>query len=153
MGHERVTGLVVGENPLLLLGHDATGLQAGDDPLHRRFEVGVADVLLLGPSREDGGLVAHVGEVGAREAGRLTRDDFKVDVGSEFPPRVHAEDRLAAGEIGRGDEDLPVEATGTKEGGVEVLQAVRRRDDDDTVGLEPVELDEQLIQRLDRARG
>ena len=28
-------------------------------------------------------------------------------------------------------------------------QAVRRRDDDDTVGLaEPVELDEQLIQRL-----
>ena len=79
-----------------------------------------------------------------------TRDDFKVDVGSEGLPRVCTR-RIASrpAEIGRGDEDLPVEATGTKEGGVEVLQAVRRRDDDDTVGLaEPVELDEQLIQRL-----
>ena len=66
---------------------------------------------------------------------------------------MHAEDALAAGEIGRGDEDLPVEATGTKEGGVEVLQAVRRRDDDDTVGLaEPVELDEP-DSASDRARG
>ena len=39
MCEERVPALVVGEDPLLLLGDDAPLLQAGDDAFHRAFEV------------------------------------------------------------------------------------------------------------------
>ncbi len=109
--HERVATLVVGEDPLLLLGDDAPLLEPGDDPLYRRLEVGLADELLLRAAGENGGLVADVGEVGAREAGGLSRNLSQVDVGSErLPAGVDGEDVLASGDIGRRDEDLPVEA-------------------------------------------
>ena len=45
--------------------------------------------------------------------------------------------------------DLPVEATGSEEGGVEILEAVRSAHHHDVVAWpESVELDEQLVQRL-----
>ena len=63
--------------------------------------------------------------------------------------RVDLEDLLAPGEVGRGDEQLAVEAAGAKQRRVEVLDAVRGGHDDDLVGgREAVELDEQLVQRL-----
>ena len=63
--------------------------------------------------------------------------------------RVHLQDRLAARDVRRGDHDLPIEAPGSQEGRVEVLQPVRRGHDDDLVaGGEAVELDEELVQRL-----
>ena len=148
--HERVSAFVIGQDPLLLLRHDAPLLEAGDDALHRVLEVDVPDVLQLLAAREDRGLVADVREVGAGEPGGLTRDDREVDVrGQRLAARVDQEDLLASGEIGRGDEHLTVEATGTKQGGVEVLEPVRGAHDDDLVGhAEAVELDEQLVQRL-----
>ena len=59
--------LVVGEDPLLLLGDDAPLLQAGDDAFHRALEVLREDRHALLAAGEDRGLVAEVGEVGARE--------------------------------------------------------------------------------------
>ena len=100
--HERVAALVVGEDPLLLLGHDLALLEAGDDPLHGVVEVDLADVLLVVAAGEDRGLVGDVGEVGAGEAGGLAGDRGEVDVGGErLAARVHLQDRLAAGEVGR----------------------------------------------------
>ncbi len=59
------------------------------------------------------------------------------------------QDRLAAREVGRSDEHLPVEPAGAKERRVEVLEPVRRTDDDDAVrAAKAVELDEELVQGL-----
>ena len=63
--------------------------------------------------------------------------------------RVHLQDLLAAAAVGAVDDDLPVEASGAKQRRVEDVGAVRRRDQDDVVlQLEPVHLDEELVQRL-----
>src|SRR5207249_9873294 len=51
--------------------------------------------------------------------------------------------------IRRRDEHLPVEAAGTKQSRIEILEAVRRTHHDDLRSrVESVELDEQLVQRL-----
>ena len=79
---------------------------------------------------------------------RATR--LQVDAGGErHAARVHLEDALAAGEVRRRDEQLAVEAARTEERRVEILDAVGRAHHDHLVaGLEPVELDEELVQRL-----
>jgi len=67
MAHERVPGLVVGEDPLLLLRDDAALLEAGDDALHGTLEVVLHDRRALLAAGEDRRLVADVGEVGSGE--------------------------------------------------------------------------------------
>ena len=127
IGNERVAALVVGEDPLLLLGHDAALLEAGEHPLHRSLEVLLADVLLVVARREDCCLVRDVREVGAGEPGGATGDDRDVDIGTEgLRARVDGEDLLAALEIGRRDVDLAVEAARAQERGIEILQAGSR---------------------------
>ena len=92
----------------------------------------------------------EVREVGAREAGRASRDDVEVDAGREgLAARVHREDRLAPFEVGAVDDDLAVEAARPQQRGVEDVGAVRRREQDHALLLvEAVHLDEQLVQRL-----
>ena len=69
--------------------------------------------------------------------------------GERLAARVHAQDLLAAGEVGRRDHHLPVEAAGTEQRGVEVLEAVRGAHHDHLGRLvEAVQLDEQLVQGL-----
>src|SRR3954452_9280332 len=95
-------GLVVGEDPLLLLRDDTTLLEACDDTFHRGVEVRVADVLQVLAPGEDGGLVADVREIGPRQPDRLPGDQVEVDVrGERLSASVHLENRLAAGEIRR----------------------------------------------------
>ena len=122
----------------------------GDDPLERGVEVLVANLLLLVAAGEDGGLVADVREVGAGQPGGLPRDPSQVDVRRQrLAARVDGQDRLAAGEVGRADEHLAVEAPGPKQGRVEILEPVRGADDDDLGrGGEAVQLDEELVQGL-----
>ena len=74
----------------------------------------------------------------------------EVDVRVErLPARVHLEDRLTTCEVGRRDEDLPVETPGTEKSRVEILEPVRSGHHDHLVAVvEAVELDEQLVQRL-----
>ena len=63
--------------------------------------------------------------------------------------RMHLEDLAAALAVGAVDDDLTVEAAGAQERRVEDVGAVRGRDEDDVVlQLEPVHLDEELVQRL-----
>ena len=80
----------------------------------------------------------------------LAGDLREIDVRRErLAARVHLEDLLAAGEIGRRDEHLPVEPAGAQQRRVEVLETVRRPHHHDLVGgAEAVELDEQLVERL-----
>ena len=74
----------------------------------------------------------------------------EVDLARErLAARVHLEDLAAAEAVGAVDDDLAVEAARAQQGGVEDVGAVRGRDEDDVVlHLEPVHLDEELVQRL-----
>ena len=96
------------------------------------------------------GLVEHVGEVGAGEAGRAAGDGVEVDVGGErLALGVHRQDGLAALEVGPVDGDLAVEAAGAQQRRVEDVGPVRRGDQDDAaLDVEAVHLDEHLVERL-----
>ena len=150
LGADGVPGLVVGHDPLLVIGDHAARLHAGDDPLERRLEVLGGDLLALRPAGEDRSLVADVGQVGARQAAGLAGDQVELYVaGQRFVARVDLDDRLATLEVGGRDEDLAVEAPRAHQRGVELVDQVGRGDHDHLVaGFEAVELYEQLIQRL-----
>jgi hypothetical protein len=63
--------------------------------------------------------------------------------------RVHLHDLLAAGHVGRRDEDLAVEAARPQQRRVELLEQVGGGDDDDVRGgAEAVHLHQQLVERL-----
>ena len=105
------------------------------------------DALAAGAA--DGRLVAEVRELGAAQPARLARQHAEVDVVDRLVAGVDVEDRQAARDVGRRDEDLAVEAARAQERGVELVEQVRRGHDDDAVaGREAVHLDEQLVQRL-----
>ena len=74
----------------------------------------------------------------------------EVDVlGERLAAHVDVEDLLAAGQVGRRDEHLPVEAAGPQQRDVEILEPVGGAHHDHLVArLEAVELDEQLVERL-----
>ena len=74
----------------------------------------------------------------------------QLDLGGErLAARVHLQDRLAADQVGRRDQHLPVEAAGAEECRVEILEPVGRAHHDHLGAfVEAVELDEQLVQRL-----
>ena len=99
---------------------------------------------------EQRGLVDEVREVGAREAGRAGGERVEVDLrGERLALRVHLEDLAAAVAVGPVDDDLAVEAARAQQRRVEDVGPVRGRDQDDVVlQLEPVHLDEELVQRL-----
>ena len=148
---ERVAALVVRGDELLLVVHHARAtLRAGHDAVDGLVEGAVVDELRVAARGEQRGLVEHVREVGAGEAGRLAREHLEVDaLGHRLALGVHLEDLLAALQVGSVDADLAVEAARAQQGGVEDVGAVGRRDQDD-VGLdvEAVHLDEQLVEGL-----
>jgi hypothetical protein len=149
LGADRVTGLVEGDDPALMVVERAARLHAGHHALERGVEIGVHDHVAVLAGGEDRSLVAEVGEIGARQAGGLAGDQAEVDVADRLAPRVHAHDLLAAGDVGRGDEDLAVEAARAQQRRVELLEQVGRGDDHEVVGrLEAVHLDQQLVERL-----
>ena len=114
------------------------------------LQLETADRRFLVARRQDGGLVKEIGEIGAREAGRLPRHDVEVDVlGERLVRGVEAQDGAPAVEVGRVDRDPPVEAAGAEQRRVEHVWAVSGRNHDDgTVGIEAVHLDQQLVEGL-----
>ena len=139
----RDLSLLLREQPRLLLG---TGDHAHDPFL----ELLLADRLPAAARREQRGLVDEVGEVCAREAGRAGRERVELDLlVQRLALRVHLEDLPAADAVGPVDHDLAVEAAGAQQRRVEDVGPVRGRDQDDVVlQLEPVHLDEELVQGL-----
>ena len=96
-GDDRVAGLVVRDDPPLLVAHHALLLEAGDDAIDRVVEVLHLDGGLVLARREQRRLVDEIGEIGAGEAGRARRDDLEVHVlGDLHGLDVNAQDVLAA---------------------------------------------------------
>ena len=104
-------------------------------------------VLARGEQRR---LVDHVRQVGAGEPDGALGQAVQVGVvGQRLALGVHAQDLLAALQVRCGHRDLPVEAAGAQQRGVEDVGPVRRRDQDDPAArVEAVHLDEQLVERL-----
>ena len=151
VGHHGVAGLVVGGQPLLVLGHDHRApLGAHHHLVLGRLEVDHGHHALAGARGEQGRLVDDVGEVGAGEAGRAAGDHLGVDVGADAHLLdVDVEDLLAAHHVGVRHHHLAVEAAGAQQRGVEHVGPVGGRDQDHAlVGLEAVHLDQELVQRL-----
>src|SRR2546426_4108796 len=151
IGHERMAALVIGGGALLGLGDDhGAPLHA-----HQHLVLGVLEVdhlhdLLVLPRGEERRLVHQVGEIRAREARGAAREDHQVDLGGEGDAaRVHAEDLLAALDVGARHHHLAVEASRTQQSGIEDVGTVGGGDEDDAfVGLEAVHLDEELVEGL-----
>ena len=143
--------LVVGGQPLLLLGHDHRApLGAHHDLVLGQLEVGHADHPLADAGREQGRLVDDVGEIGAREAGRAARDHLGIDVGPDPDLlHVHLEDFFPTQNVGVRHDHLAVEAARPQQRRIEHVRAVGRGDQDHAlVGLEAVHLDQQLVEGL-----
>ena len=148
---ERVPGLVVGDDPPLLRAQSPRLLGADRLAQQRLVEVVARHRLALGPPGDDRRLVERVGELGAGHPGRLAGHVGKVEVGGErLALGVGAQDRLAAVAVGRGDQHLAVEAARPQQRVVELVDVVGGGDHDHRprVLLEPVELDQELVQRL-----
>ncbi len=147
---EGMTSLVVGGQTALVLGEQHAARNAEDDLLERVEEVGPLDLLVLAPSREQGRLVAEVGQVGAHHAGRRRRHAIEVHFGMQRQrARVDLEDLPAPLLVGGGHRDAAVEAAGTQQRGVEHFGTVGGAEDDHRrVGLEAVHLSEDLVERL-----
>jgi len=105
---------------------------------------------LVAARREQRRLVHEVRQVRARETGRAARQHVGAHVGRQrHLAHVHLQDFLPAADVGQRHHDLPVEAAGTQQRGIEDIGPVGRRDDDHAHrGLEAVHLDEQLVERL-----
>ena len=150
-GADRVAGLVIGGEPLLVLGHDQrAALGAHHHLVLGVLELGHGDDALAAAGGEQRRLVDEVHQVGAGEAGRAAGDGLEVDVRRHrHLADMDLEDLLAADDVRIGDDDLAIEAAGTKQRRVEHVGTVGRGDEDDAlVRLEAVHLDEKLVQRL-----
>ncbi len=143
-------GLVVGHDAPLVVGYHPARLHAGHHALQRRLEVDRLDDVAVCTPREDGGLVADVGQIRARQSAGLARHHVEVDIrGQRLAARVHAQDVLAALEVRRGDEDLAVEASRAQQCRVELVEQVGGRDHHQVLApAKAVQLHEQLVERL-----
>ena len=143
--------LVIGDDLAFFRRNDLVLLlQAGDHAVDRLLEVLHLDGFLALPGRQQGRLVADVGDFGAGEAGRLAGQHLQVHVvAQDQVARVHLEDLQPLAAVGLVDENLSVEAAGPQQGRIEHVGPVRGRHDDDAlVRVETVHFDEQLVQRV-----
>src|ERR1019366_4788117 len=125
-------------------------LGAGDHAGDRLLQVRHADQLPVLARRQDGRLVDQVGEVGPRDPRGLLGQDLEVDGRVQrLVPGVDLEDGATAADVGAVEHDVAVEASRPEQGGVEDVRTVGGGDDDDVGrGLEPVHLNQQLVEGL-----
>ena len=102
------------------------------------------------PGGQQRALVDHVGQVGAGEAGRPPGDYVQVHVRGEWlAAGVHLEDAARPARSGWATTICRSNRPGAEQRRVQDVRPVGRRDDDDAaLDIEPVQLDQQLVQRL-----
>ncbi len=106
------------------------------------------DPVLVPAGREDGGLIEQVLQVRPAEAGRAAGHLLQIHiVGEGFVAGVNLEDLQPILQGGQLDGDATVEAAGPQQSGIQNIRAIGRRHHDHVlVGLETVQLGEQLVQ-------
>ena len=149
--HHRVARLVVGgQPPLVFRHHPALLLRPGDDLDHRLLEVRHGDELLVLPGGQKGPLVDQVLQVRAGEAAGPLGQDPQVHVlGERLVAHMDRQDLLPAPAVGTAHVDLPVEPSGTQQGGIQNVRPVGGRQDHHAgVAAEAVHLHQQLVEGL-----
>ena len=139
-----MTGLVDGGGAPFLLGHDdGAALAAHHHLVLGVLEFGHADGALFAARGQKRGFVDEIGEIGAGKARRAARDHVDVDVGRQRDlAQMHPQNLLAADDIGIGEHDLPVEAAGAQQRGVQHVGPVGGGEQDHSfLGVEAVHLD------------
>ena len=147
----RVPTLVVrGDQLLLIVHHAATTLRTGDNPVDGFVNRARINNLCVHSRSEQGRLVQHVREVSTGESGGLAGNDGQVDiVGNGLALGMHHQDAATALEVWRVDPYLTVKSTGTQQCRIQHIRTVRCSDQNHVrVRVEPVHLNEQLVQRL-----
>ena len=143
--------LVVG-NDLFLFGSDEFGLlfEAADDAVHGVQKVLLLDDLLVFARGHQGGLVAHVGNVSSAKPGRLAREKLNVDVFAKLEwAKVNLKNFDALRNLRKIHINDAVKASGTHEGAIQNVGAVRGAHDDYVlVGSESVHLGKELVERV-----
>ena len=148
-----VAGLVVGDDALLLVGHDpGLALGAGDAPGRWRSSIAaIVMSLAAAAGREQRRLVHEVGEVGAGEAGRAAGQHVEADVvgRAACPWRARRGSPCGPSRSGWSTTIWRSKRPGPQQGGVEDVGPVGGGDEDDAgAGVEAVHLDEQLVEGL-----
>ena len=146
-----MAGLVIGDGRAFLWVEQAVLLlQAGDDPFDGVVEVAGHDHLATCTHGQQRRFVDDVGQVRSGEPGRASSYLLQVHDRVELHAvRVDAQNVQPPLEVGPVDQDLAVEPSGPQERGVEDLGAIGRGEDDDAgSAVEPVHLDQELVQRL-----
>ena len=149
--NESMADFMVGNDPALLLAHDAVLLLLADQDLFNRDEqVLLGDVFALVLDGIDRRLVNHIGKIGADRPACCERNFLEVD-GLVHPDvlGVNLQDRLTSLQVRALHDDPSVKAAGTKECLIQDLRAVRCAQDQDSLGrVKPVHLREELVQGL-----
>ena len=147
---DRVAALVVRRAAPILEGHHHLPLGPEHDPLERVGEVRFLNRVVPAPGGKQRCLVDEIGEVGPDHPRRRRRNPAEVDVRRKRDvPRVHLEDRFAAGAVRRLHDNAAVEAPGRRRAWsstsgrfVAAITITLGR------GVEAVHLGEDLVQRL-----
>ena len=149
--NQRVAHLVIGDDlALLWIEKPVSPLLPGDHALDGIIEVGHRDCASAATCREQCGFIDQVGEVGSGEARRERRNRLDIDAWIELHFfHMHLENFNAALLVGAVDQHLPIEAAGTQQRRIEDFRPIGGGEDDEAgAGVEAVEFDQQLIERL-----
>src|SRR5690606_30253064 len=148
---ERMAHFVIGDH-LALEGIQQAVLffQPCNDAFDGAGEILQFDHVSITPRGQKGRLVDEVCEVGAGEAGRETGDDLGIGIlRIDDLAHVNAQDLRPPGLVRTVYQYLPVETSGTKQGGVQDLRSVGRCEKHETFStIEAIQFREQLVERL-----
>ena len=135
-GYQRVAHLMVGNDAPLLLAHDTVLLFLAHKHLfHGLEQILLADIIPALLDRVDGGLIDHIGEIGAHRPAGRERDGVQVHrLIHQHILGMHLQDLHTAPQIRLVHNDLPVKTAGTKQRLVQNLRAVGRAQDQDAAG-------------------
>ena len=149
--NDGVTALVIGGQQLFLLGHHQRfALRPHHDFVFGVLELDLRNHALVASRRHQGRLVDQIHEIGTGKTRCAACRGLQVNIRRQRNlAHVHFQNLLAADHVRVGHDDLAVKAARAQQCRIEHIGTVRRGDEDDAlVGLEPIHLDEELIEGL-----
>ena len=149
--HDRMTHLMKRrDQPLLLTHHPRLLLRTSDHPQNALLQLHLRDLPLPRPRRQQRRLIDQIRQIRTREPRRLTRQRIDIDLlAQRLATRMNLKNLRATLAIRTINRDLTIKTTRPQQRRIENVRTIGRRDHDDVVlRLEPIHLDQQLVERL-----
>src|SRR5450631_830800 len=124
--YERMSGFVIGGNPLFLIGEQhGLALGAHEHLVLGQFEVVHHNLLAIDASSIERSFVDHVGKVSATESRGSASKDVEIDVVADGNfLNMHAKDFFTPTNVGQSHNHAAVEAAWAQQRGIEHVGAV-----------------------------